>query len=268
VKEKELELNNGIEVVNKKLDKTRKQILVGLLLILLLIVVLVFVVYNSRIRSLSSEYQKVVLKQKLLRSQMKPHFIFNSLSVLQGIVLQKEYNKASTYIYKFSLLLREILETSKKEIINLETEIKIIENYIFLQQISHNSNCSYKINIDKNIDINKFYIPPMIVQPIVENSFEHGFIEVKRKYSLSIDFKFKDNNLICTIIDNGEGLNEIVKKSFEKKKSFSSTIIKERLELFSNKFNKKYSFDVIDRKNEGVRGTKVVILLPYKIEKY
>jgi tetratricopeptide (TPR) repeat protein len=265
-KEKEIKLNEKIDQTNIKLNDTKRQILYGLILVLFLFVVLGFVVYNARIKRLSSDYQKVVLKQKLLRSQMKPHFIFNSLSVLQGIVLHKEYDKASTYISKFSRLLREILETSKEEIINLESEIRIIENYIFLQYISHNSNCTYKITIDKKIDVENFYIPPMIVQPIVENSFEHGFIEINKSYELSIDFELVNGKLVCTITDNGEGLNDSNNKNyFEKKKSVSSTIIKERLELFSKKYGEKYSFKVIDRTLTGNKGTKVILLLPYKI---
>jgi two-component sensor histidine kinase len=265
-KEKEIKLNEKIDQTNIKLNDTKRQILYGLILVLFLFVVLGFVVYNARIKRLSSDYQKVVLKQKLLRSQMKPHFIFNSLSVLQGIVLHKEYDKASTYISKFSRLLREILETSKEEIINLESEIRIIENYIFLQYISHNSNCTYKITIDKKIDVENFYIPPMIVQPIVENSFEHGFIEINKSYELSIDFELVNWKLVCTITDNGEGLNDSNNKNyFEKKKSVSSTIIKERLELFSKKYGEKYSFKVIDRTLTGNKGTEVILLLPYKI---
>jgi len=267
-KDKEIRLNEKIKLTNRKLENTKRQVLYGLFLVLFLIVILGFVVYNSRIKRLSSEYQKVVLKQKLLRSQMKPHFIFNSLSVLQGIVLHKEYDKASIYISKFSRLLRKILETSREEIINLETEIRIIENYIFLRNISDKfSNCSYSITIDEQIDVNNIYIPPMIVQPFVENSFEHGFIELNRNYNLSIDFKFNAKKLVCTITDDGEGLNDNVNRNyFEKKKSFSSSIIQERLELFSKKYKEKYNFKVIDRKIDGLKGTQVVLLLPYKIK--
>jgi len=106
----------------------------------------------------------------------------------------------------------------------------------------------------------------MIVQPIVENSFEHGFIEINKSYELSIDFELVNGKLVCTITDNGEGLNDSNNKNyFEKKKSVSSTIIKERLELFSKKYGEKYSFKVIDRTLTGDKGTKVILLLPYKI---
>ena len=268
-KEHEIQLNKQIEQSNKQLNNTKRQFLYGLIFILFLFVLLGFIVYNSRIKRLSSEYQKVVLKQKLLRSQIKPHFIFNSLSVLQGIVLHKEYNKASLYISKFSRLLREILETSNEEIISLDAEIKIIEHYIFLRKISDQySNCTYTINIDKNLNKSITFIPPMIVQPLVENSFEHGFIELNKKYHLEINFNFFENKLICTIIDNGEGLYSNKELSyFDKKKSISSSIIKERLELFSKKYRQQFDFKLVDRTIKGDKGTKVIIMLPYKIGK-
>ncbi len=267
-KEKEIKLIEQVKKTNEKLDKTKEQVTLAGITLIVLLVAFIFILYYSRIKRLSTEYQKISLEQKLLRSQMKPHFVFNSLSVLQGIVLQKEYRKAHTYISKFSRLLRKILENSREEIVNLETELSIIENYIFLRDMSSiHSQCTHKITVAKNIDVKNIFIPPMIVQPIVENAFEHGFVESNKKYLLEIDFKFKDKNLICTITDNGKGLYNKINSNNSEKKSISSTILLERLHLFSTKYKKEYSLKIIDRKEFGKQGTKVILLIPHKIIK-
>ncbi len=265
-KEKEIKLKEQIEKTNKKLEKTRRQVTYTGITLIVLLVAFIFIIYHLRIKRLSSEYQKISLEQKLLRSQMKPHFIFNSLSVLQGIVLHKEYQKAQMYISKFSRLLRKILESSREETVNLETELSIINNYIFLRNMNSDQlNYDYHISVGKNINPKNTFIPPMIVQPIVENAFEHGFVDPNKTYDLSIDFKLKNENLTCTIIDNGIGLQNKMNSNSSEKKSISSTIILERLHLFSVKYKKEYSLKIIDRKKFGKQGTKVVLLLPYKI---
>ena len=265
--EKELELNKKIKKVNDQLNTTYKNVLYGFLLALSVIITLSTVVYRSRLKRLSVKNQKINLEQRLLYSQMKPHFIFNSLSVLQGIVLQKEFNKAQSYISKFSRLLRVVLEKSREETINLETELVFIENYILLRNMSNKDlQCVYNVTIDNEVIVEEIYIPPMILQPIVENSFEHAFIALNKNYILSINFKMIDSKLQCVITDNGEGYREDTLKTKDKT-SISSTIIKERLELYAAEFKQQASMVVKDRKEIGEKGVEVVLILPYKIIK-
>jgi len=265
LKEKEIELIKEVEEAKKALENNKKKVLYGLLITSVLFMMLGFVVYRARIKHLSVIYQKVNLEQKLLRSQMKPHFIFNSLSVLQGMFLYQDFDKANQYLSKFSRLLRKILETSREELISLKVELKIIEDYIALRNMSSTYPCcTYSIKIDESIDTSTLFIPPMIIQPIVENSFEHGFINLSKKYKLSITFKIEKDYLLCTIIDDGEGISMSTLKN---KKSISSAIIQERLTSLSKNYTNEYHFKIKDRSNKGKQGTIVTLRLPYKMNK-
>jgi len=264
-KSEKLKLTEKINIANEKLNKTNRNILLGFIVILLLITLLGIVVYKSRLKRLYIKNQKIILEQKLLHSQMNPHFVFNSLSVLQGIVLQKEFNKAQKYISKFSRLLRIVLEKYRHGTINIKEELAFIENYVLLRNMNNKElQCSYNVTIDDNIDVEKIFIPPMILQPIIENSFEHGFIELNKNYTLSVHFKLINSILTCTIIDNGEGYSQ-EKINENGKKSVSSEIILERLNLYSLEFNMDVSIKAVDRSEFDKKGVEVTIELPYKI---
>ncbi len=197
---------------------------------------------------------------------MTPHFIFNSLSVLQGMILNKEEKTAISYLSKFSKLLRIILENSREKTVLLSQELIAIENYLALHNIEENEAYKYTLVVDDTIDILSFNIPPMLIQPFIENAIEHAFGTRKDNRKIDIHLKFANSNLICTILDNGIGIDALVKKKNSQKKSLATTITSERLKILSKDFKMEGSMKIEDRINFNEQGTIVTLIIPYKTE--
>ncbi len=209
---------------------------------------------------------RLSLERRLLRSQMDPHFIFNALGNIQSMILQKDTIPAVSYLNKFAKLTRQILEQSRKETISLEEEIGTLKNYIELQQLRLNNSFEYEIICDESIE-NDIFIPPLLIQPFIENAVEHGLKPKPKeeKGLLKINFtQMSDQkNLICTIKDNGIGLAASRKlKINENHQSLSTIITDERL----TKMQKEYpnaGFKVLERESEnGETGCIVIINIP------
>ncbi|WP_338790039.1 7TM diverse intracellular signaling domain-containing protein [Bernardetia sp. MNP-M8] len=206
---------------------------------------------------LQQGYEKVILEQKLLRTQMEPHFIFNTLSTLQSLIRFQEPQKAIDYLNLFSRLLRSNLELSRKEMISLEDEVETIHNYLSLQQARFKDYFTYQIQVPHELEVDALFIPPMLIQPFVENSILHGF-DGEREWNIEI----KITELVATkqlqieIIDNGVGIHTTPKK---KHKSLSGEIAKERLEILSKKYKIPTDYQIF---SEQGKGTTVCLKLP------
>ncbi|WP_375562554.1 7TM diverse intracellular signaling domain-containing protein [Bernardetia sp. OM2101] len=206
---------------------------------------------------LQQGYEKVVLEQKLLRTQMAPHFIFNTLSTLQSLIRFQESQKAINYLNLFSKLLRSNLELSRQDIVSLEDEIETIHNYLSLQQIRFKDYFTYEIQTPNELEIDTLFIPPMLIQPFVENSILHGFDGEKKWH---IDIKITElaetKQLQIEIVDNGVGIHTTPKKNH---KSMSGDIAKERLEILSKKYKIPTDYQIF---SEQGKGTTVCLKLP------
>lgn len=209
---------------------------------------------------------RLSLERRLLRSQMDPHFIFNALGNIQSMILQKDTIPAVSYLNKFAKLTRQILEQSRKETISLEEEIGTLKNYIELQQLRLNNNFDYAIVCDETVE-EDVLIPPLLIQPFIENAVEHGLKPKPKEEKGLLEIYFSQQtdlkNLICTIKDNGIGLNASRKlKTNENHQSLSTTITDERL----TKMQKEYpnaGFQVLERSSESNEtGCIVIINIP------
>ena len=230
----------------------------------LLILVLVLFLRQNNIKS---ERRVAEFKQRLLRSQMNPHFIFNSLTSIQNFILQHDDIKASVYLSRFSDLVRNILHNSQVELITLEEELNTIENYLELQKIRFPQKFEYNIVVDKNLDIEVINIPPMLIQPFIENAIEHGFKDINYPGKIKIGFVSKSEWLIVQISDNGIGRkkSQEIKTPQEKEHQSMATIITtERIRTINKKIKNKIHFKVIDLKDRaGIeKGTKVDFEIP------
>ncbi|MFD2561668.1 tetratricopeptide repeat-containing sensor histidine kinase [Aquimarina rubra] len=233
--------------------------LFGLLALIIGISILVF-----RQKKLKSKYETANLKQRLLRSQLNPHFVFNALSTVSSLASRNSEN-TSKYIAKLSSLIRLILKNSREEFISLEDELQSVEDYLELQS-NFSQKFSYILDIDKDIDKEEILIPPMFIQPFIENSIEHGLRDVDDGViNVEIRLDKKNKLIICTISDNGIGLSETSKfNNAIKHESFSGEILKERLQIYAKSLNKEAKY-TIEEVVEG-RGIEVVIWLPYITE--
>ncbi len=272
-----LQLQNKYEVQLKQveIDKLAQEnkndklifntILFSGLVLFLASIIISYLIFRQR--NLKTKAAQVILEQKLLRSQMNPHFIFNSVSVIQSLILNKENRRAAKYLTKFSHLMRLILENSTEKLVSLESELFAIDAYVSLQLIRFNNTFEYELKIPRNIDITQILIPPMLIQPFIENAIEHGIRKVDNgKITLSI-FE-KEGQLFCEIDDNGVGLLTTKKVELgNKTKSLSTLITKERLQHLGKEMNVPVELNVIDKIGLGIgsSGTKVLMLIPFKI---
>lgn len=221
-----------------------------------------------RQRKLQSEQQTVKLEQQLLRSQMNPHFIFNSLVSIQSFIFKNEAAEAGRYLSKFSKLMRLILENSRQELVPLEKEVQTLEHYLELQSLRFENKFDYEIEIDEEVEQELIAIPPMLAQPFIENAVEHGLRHKTERGNLKIRFSVQADQLKFEVQDDGIGREQAQTINREQRKehqSFAIKITKERLTNLNRKNKKRPSiFNIIDLKggnNESI-GTKVAFQLP------
>lgn len=243
--EKKEQENVSLDQKNKiqalELSKS-KYILIGLITVLILVsfLAMLFIRQNK----LKFERKTIQLEQKLLRSQMNPHFIFNSLNSIHSVVLSGNKTEAAKYLASFAKLIRSILEGSRFELIALDKEIALVENYIKLQALRFENELNYTIEVDPSIDQKSTLVPPMLTQPFIENAFEHGLYESTHKAQLKIIFKKERDILKITVNDNGKGLND--SENIKNHISMATDITKERLMLLNRKQNKKTTFQITE----------------------
>lgn len=236
-------------------------------LFLLLCVGLGFLFYNRNQlkKTLTLQKNLAEYEQKALHLQMNPHFVFNCLGSISSFIVQNGNDSAIKYLAKFSKLMRLTLEYSKESLIPVDKEIEGLQNYLELEQLRFNKAFDFSITKDKNIE-DDMALPPLLIQPFVENAIIHGLIPKKEFGLVSIDFSLTEKHLVCTITDNGIGFSkskEIKENSVQVHKSMALDIIKKRLEMMGDSTSKSTTFTIEETKeNEEIKGTKVVLLLP------
>lgn len=245
------------------------KLLIGGSILLLIALIILFFVLRSR-RKQKEFREKVILEknliqleQKALRLQMNPHFIFHALNSINGLIAQKDEKTARSYLTKFSKLMRSILENSREVSITLETEVATLKNYLELEKFTRGDTFDFEINCDDEIDQSDILIPPMLLQPFVENAIIHGLNSLDRRGKITIEFKLENEKLHVTIHDNGVGREKATAIKMQVESAHKSTALKvtqERLDLLNNG---EKSFWIVDLKDEkgNPAGTEVNILL-------
>jgi sensor histidine kinase YesM len=203
---------------------------------------------------------------KQLRSQMNPHFIFNSISSILHLIQTKQVDKATFSLSKFAHLMREVLKQSSNSFIDIQKEIDLLESYIQLEALQYEKDFSCQIKVDPWV-LN-FEIPSLLLQPIVENSFKHGLFHKKGKKKLFLHFKYlSENSFSVTVKDNGIGYVQSgeINKTFKKHESFASNSIKKRLALIEETLpiNIIYKTSHLKNKQKEAVGTKVVFIFTF-----
>lgn len=237
--------------------KTNQYLFVAAFLFFILIVtILLLIARNTKTKARENQLQ---LQQKLLRSQMNPHFLYNALSSIQHYMYANDSEKAGDFLSSFARLSRGILEYSQVETISLEKELKWLKDYVNLQQLRFENEVDFSLNIDETIDNYNTQVPPMLVQPFIENAFEHGFRNIERKGKLEVVYKKNNESIIIQITDNGRGFdkNEQVNKNHV---SQAIKITQERLDLLNKGKNKKVQIKVL---SEIGIGTTISFVIPY-----
>jgi len=254
-KDKEnLKLRQQGELDKLKIDRRNIAIILSIL-VLSLFSLAIYLFSNQR--RLKAEQRTLVTTQRLRRAQLNPHFFFNALNSIQKLVAVSNHKgEQITYIAKFAKLMRQTLEQSMHEFVELEEEVESLDNYMALQKLRFKNRFDYAIQNDLKDE--ELYIPAQLAQPFIENSIEHGFKNLDVKGELTIHFsKVADDIIKIEITDNGKGLGQSESSHISR----SQEIIRGRLSLFKN--DKKYYFTLSNLiENDKIMGVKAVIFAP------
>jgi len=259
------------ELDNENLLKSKRLARIWVI-IAFLVLLFISIVYWNRRKQLEGEKAQLELKQKLLRSQMNPHFIFNTLNAINHFIMTKQGVEASDYLSRYSRLIRQILENSAEEYVTMESELEFINNYLVLQQLRFGSLFKYNIETDLSIERELVMIPPMIVQPFIENAVEHGFKGMLDGGVLNVRFQMQDKRMVAIITDNGCGVkgaeihgemgsSDTIESSYKKHRSFAVEITRERLAVCGIKGD---NITIESPLSENGRGTRVTVIIPVK----
>ncbi len=197
---------------------------------------------------------------------MNPHFIFNSLASIQKFILEKNTQKASLYLSEFSSLMRRILENSKESMISLDTELETLRLYLKLEKMRFDNKFETEFNVSSEIDIENQYIPPMLIQPYLENAIWHGILPLKNTGKLLLGLERKnEDTILCMIEDNGVGRKKTDRQKKPKMhKSTGMKNIEERIKLLNSLYKLRLEVKVTDLFDDEKKpaGTRIEIELP------
>jgi len=247
-------------------------------LILLVIIGLIWLYFRWRLKLKEeqriTEIDKILIDKKItnlrlenLRSQMNPHFIFNALNSIQDYIVSNEKELASSYLVKFSRLIRMYLDYSQQNEITLQQELNALNLYLELEKIRFEEELEYSIKIDERLKTNQIKVPSLFIQPYVENALKHGLLHKSSDRKLIVEAKIiQQNKLQITITDNGIGRkqSEKIKRPNLQHKPFATKANEERVHLYKNKLKRHITIaieDLLDV-NQTPLGTKVVITMP------
>ena len=217
---------------------------------------------------LAAEKKVTESELKALKSQMNPHFIFNALNSIQVQFMYGDKLVANEQLNNFTYLTRQILEVSGKKQIAISDEVDILTKYLELEKLRFQKDFTYTISVAENIDEDYHKVPPMLIQPIVENSLKHGLMHKKGAKTIHVHFDIDQNetHIICTVKDNGIGRTkaaEIKAKNNSEHNSFSTSSIIQRLELLNTELHLKNLLEYQDLKQgEEVNGTNTILRIP------
>ena len=245
-----------------KARDTRQKVIIGsLILVTALLMLTAFAMYRS---SKKQQYANNVLALKSLRSQMNPHFIFNALNSVNSFIATNDERTANRYLSDFSILMRAVLENSEEDFIPLSSEIDLIKRYTMLEHFRFQNRFDYEIEVDEELDVDAFMIPPMLLQPYVENAVWHGMRYKEEKGKLQITFAQKDEETaVITVSDDGVGRKrskELKTENQKKQKSKGMSNIKKRIAILNEMYGDRISVAVSDIFENG-EGTQVQLFI-------
>lgn len=268
-KEQQIELlQKDNDLKNLQLKNSRQQVFFILGALVLLVIIFAIIIYQRNQKNrIRTEKLRAELETQILRLQMNPHFIFNSLNSIENFIMKNEKRLASDYLNKFARLIRMILDNSMSDIVPVSKDMEALQLYIDLEQLRFNHRFSYHTVIDPALLSGDYRVPSLVIQPFVENAIVHGFAHSEDKQlKLTVTASLKDDRIHYTVEDNGIGRKKAAEYNRQNKpyhKSVGLKITEERISLFnqSSSADEFVQFtDLTDEQQEGT-GTKVDILL-------
>lgn len=247
-------------------------------LALLAIGFIAYSIYHYRIRQirekarLKSEFEKKIANVEMtaLLAQMNPHFLFNCLNSIDSYIIKNDSKKASEYLNNFARLIRLILQNSRSNYVSLKDELETLELYMQMEALRFRDKFKYEINIEEQINVPAIDIPPMLIQPYIENAIWHGLMHKKNKSEgkVQLSVSQKNGKLHFNIEDNGIGREKAkeikLKRADRGKKSMGTQITQDRIDMINKLYNLNTSvqtYDLTNEKGEAI-GTRVELIIP------
>ncbi len=252
-----------IELLTAENKIKSQQNRISLLFVMALLVILTLGVFVFLLRKKQAAFKQAELQQQLLRSQMKPHFIFNVLGSIQSYMRKNEAKKAAQYLTAFASLSRSVLEFSSMESITLTEEIEMLKNYVELENMKSGHQFDFIFKMDDQIESDFIKIPPMMVQVFVENAIKHGLSNIDYTGILKLEIYEIDGYIEFVVEDNGVGIRAEI-SNYSAHKSRAMEIFNQRKKLIEQRCKKKLKFELINLHdlNSDLTGVKVNIHLP------
>lgn len=282
--EYKIEFKLGDEILNEKIqfivfDPWWKRSWFFVLLVVG-ILILISLIYYLRVQTLSKRNklleQNVILEKNLrnsilttIKSQMNPHFLYNALNTIQAYIYTNDKENAGKYLLKFSKLTRRVLEMSEKEAIDLIEEIETIKLYLELEHARFSDDFNYQIDLTKVQHIENIKVPPMLIQPYIENAIKHGLLHKNGQKELSIFFIEENDYLVVRIDDNGIGRKrsaELNQNRNKQHQSFASEANSKRLEVLNYGKTNKVSVEIEDKMDDYNMPTGTLVTLHIPIQ--
>lgn len=254
------------EALFNEKNKRRLQFTVFAVVGTVLLIGLILLAYNRRQvkKRLTLEKEVAEYEQKALHLQMNPHFVFNCLSSISSFIVQNGTDQALKYLSKFSKLMRLTLEYSKDALIPIDKEIESLQNYLELEQLRFHNKFTFNIQASDNVEFN-MGLPPLLIQPFVENAILHGVVPKDENGKIDIYFDVENGQLTCSVTDDGIGLQEsktLKENSVTAHKSMALDITRKRLDIMETTTSKSAQIEITDLKTENKNGTRVKLRLP------
>jgi anti-sigma regulatory factor (Ser/Thr protein kinase) len=227
-----------------------------------------YLLFRLRLRQLKRRHylqDKInQLEQKALRAQMNPHFIFNSLNSIQSFLVYEENEKAERYLLRFAHLIRLTLNNSREPYITVESEMDSLQRYLELEQMRFKDKFTFEIRSSLTREEMRYGVPPMLIQPFVENAVLHGFKTITEGGRITVHFEsVGEHGLDCSVEDNGIGRKATMDKRTSNHKSFGTRITEERLVAFRQKYGDDFRITITDKEIDGKpSGTLVKLRVP------
>ncbi|MEL7119006.1 MAG: histidine kinase [Bacteroidota bacterium] len=242
--------------LRQKTQIKQRNFIILLILFGILFIGISFYFFNQRAR-IKTEQEKLLLARRLWRAQLNPHFFFNTLSAVQNLIEEKNASSAANYLSRLAHLMRQTLDFSQNDYISLEEELELLDNYLSLQQFRYQQQFSFEFIIDPNVDLEAITLPPMLLQPFIENAIEHGKIHTQEKGKIWISLTtLNEQALQVKIEDNGVGLDQEILIP-----GHANAMTQQRLKIFSKQYNKDFELAITPRSP----GTSVILSLPIKL---
>jgi len=233
--------------------------------IFLIVIWIVYLIYSSKLIKKELEKDLILSKQQALRSQMNPHFIFNSLNSIQNFILKNQQDLSVRYLSRFSKLIRNILDNSDKLFVPISEDVEALTHYIELEKTRFKNKFEYSFDIDPLLDTNLYCIPPLLIQPCVENSIWHGLMHKEAEGKIIISYQLNKDKITCAVEDDGVGrkkANELGSNDTYESKGMSITSDRISILAKTNKIDIKFEIIDLYDENNVPCGTKIEFNLP------